>query len=121
MHGVSNFKAKLFNSDPLSLCGQDLDEAMKKSTATWKIAVGHHTMRSVSDHGDTKELLQLLLPVLQVLLQTIYVHNISFQRAQLKKEFYDNNSMPYISRPTTSTSTSTGTTTAWSTLAAGTG
>nr|TKV97203.1 hypothetical protein SEVIR_9G478800v2 [Setaria viridis] len=44
---------------------KDLDEAMKKSTATWKIAVGHHTMRSVSDHGDTKELLQLLLPVLQ--------------------------------------------------------
>jgi tartrate-resistant acid phosphatase type 5 len=46
--------------------GQDLDEAMKKSTATWRVAVGHHTMRSVSDHGDTKELLQLLLPVLQV-------------------------------------------------------
>ncbi|XP_066354382.1 purple acid phosphatase 4-like [Miscanthus floridulus] len=44
---------------------KDLDEAMKKSTAAWKIAVGHHTMRSVSDHGDTKELLQLLLPVLQ--------------------------------------------------------
>jgi len=45
---------------------KDLDEAMKKSTAKWKIAVGHHTMRSVSDHGDTKELLQLLLPVLKV-------------------------------------------------------
>ncbi|XP_062216264.1 purple acid phosphatase 3-like isoform X2 [Phragmites australis] len=43
----------------------DLDEAMRKSSAMWKIAVGHHTMRSVSDHGDTKELLQLLLPVLQ--------------------------------------------------------
>uniref|UniRef100_A0A453IJE7 Calcineurin-like phosphoesterase domain-containing protein n=1 Tax=Aegilops tauschii subsp. strangulata TaxID=200361 RepID=A0A453IJE7_AEGTS len=45
---------------------QDLDEAMKKSTAKWKIAIGHHTIRSVSDHGDTKELLQLLLPVLKV-------------------------------------------------------
>ncbi|CAN6290088.1 unnamed protein product [Urochloa humidicola] len=44
---------------------EDLDEAMKKSTATWKIVVGHHTMRSVSDHGDTKELLELLLPVLK--------------------------------------------------------
>ncbi|KAL6649565.1 hypothetical protein ACP70R_013789 [Stipagrostis hirtigluma subsp. patula] len=44
---------------------KDLDEAMKKSTAKWKIAVGHHTMRSVSDHGDTKELVQLLLPVLK--------------------------------------------------------
>jgi tartrate-resistant acid phosphatase type 5 len=40
---------------------------MKKSTAKWKIAVGHHTIRSVSDHGDTKELLQLLLPVLKVI------------------------------------------------------
>ncbi|PWZ53963.1 hypothetical protein Zm00014a_009198 [Zea mays] len=44
---------------------KDLDGAMKTSTAAWKVAVGHHTMRSVSDHGDTKELLQLLLPVLQ--------------------------------------------------------
>lgn len=41
---------------------------MKKSTATWKIAVGHHTMRSVSAHGDTQELLELLLPVLKVTL-----------------------------------------------------
>jgi len=46
---------------------QDLDEAMEKSTTTWKIVVGHHTMRSVSDHGDTKELLKLLLPVLKVI------------------------------------------------------
>ncbi|KAK2630781.1 hypothetical protein QOZ80_3BG0287730 [Eleusine coracana subsp. coracana] len=30
---------------------KDLDEAMKKSTAKWKIAVGHHTMRTVSHHG----------------------------------------------------------------------
>jgi len=44
---------------------KDLDEAMEKSTTTWKIVVGHHTMRSVSDHGDTKELLKLLLPVLK--------------------------------------------------------
>ncbi|KAL6867446.1 hypothetical protein ACP4OV_015470 [Aristida adscensionis] len=44
---------------------KDLDKAMKKSTARWKIAVGHHTMRSVSEHGDTKELLKLLLPVLK--------------------------------------------------------
>lgn len=45
---------------------KDMDKEMKKSTAKWKIAIGHHTMRSVSDHGDTKELLQLLLPVLKV-------------------------------------------------------
>jgi tartrate-resistant acid phosphatase type 5 len=45
---------------------KDLDAAMKKSTAKWKIAVGHHTMRTVSHHGDTVELLQLLLPILKV-------------------------------------------------------
>ncbi|CAN6313458.1 unnamed protein product [Urochloa humidicola] len=44
---------------------KDLDEAMKKSTAKWKIVIGHHTMRSVSHHGDTEELLQLLLPILK--------------------------------------------------------
>jgi len=42
-----------------------MDGAMKKSRARWKVAVGHHTMRSVSAHGDTLELLQLLLPVLK--------------------------------------------------------
>ncbi|KAL6649564.1 hypothetical protein ACP70R_013788 [Stipagrostis hirtigluma subsp. patula] len=45
---------------------EDLNnKAMKKSTASWKIVVGHHTMRSVSEHGDTKELLKQLLPVLK--------------------------------------------------------
>jgi hypothetical protein len=51
---------------------QDLDEAMKKSTARWKIVVGHHTMRSVSEHGDTEELLKLLLPVLKVTFQKLF-------------------------------------------------
>ncbi|XP_066378574.1 purple acid phosphatase 3-like [Miscanthus floridulus] len=44
---------------------KDMDGAMKKSRARWKIAVRHHTMGSVSAHGDTLELLQLLLPVLK--------------------------------------------------------
>jgi tartrate-resistant acid phosphatase type 5 len=42
-----------------------MDLAMKKSTAKWKIAVGHHTMRSVSQHGGTAEILKLLLPILK--------------------------------------------------------
>ncbi|CAL9131461.1 unnamed protein product [Musa textilis] len=44
---------------------KDLDAALKESTAPWKIVVGHHAMRSVSEHGDTPELLALLLPVLK--------------------------------------------------------
>ncbi|KAH7656594.1 Acid phosphatase protein [Dioscorea alata] len=44
---------------------KDLDAALKESTAEWKVVVGHHPIRSVSEHGDTEELLELLLPMLK--------------------------------------------------------
>ncbi|PKI53465.1 hypothetical protein CRG98_026155 [Punica granatum] len=44
----------------------DLELALRESTATWKIAVGHHAIRSISHHGDTQELVKLLLPILRV-------------------------------------------------------
>ncbi|KAF3792416.1 Purple acid phosphatase 3 [Nymphaea thermarum] len=44
---------------------KDLDTALKQSPAKWKIVVGHHTIRSVGHHGDTVELQNLLLPVLE--------------------------------------------------------
>lgn len=47
---------------------------MKRSRARWKVAVGHHTMRSVSAHGDTQELLQLLLPVLRENCVDLYIN-----------------------------------------------
>ncbi|KAG1342699.1 purple acid phosphatase 3 [Cocos nucifera] len=53
---------------------KDLDEALKESSATWKIVVGHHTMRSVSDHGDTQELLTLLLPILKANEVDLYIN-----------------------------------------------
>jgi len=53
---------------------KDLDSALKESTATWKFVVGHHTMRSVSEHGDTQELLQLLLPVLKANEVDLYIN-----------------------------------------------
>ena len=93
---------------------QDLDEAMEKSIAMWKIVVGHHTMRSVSDHGDTKELLKLLLPVLKVIQK--------FPQLASKgswKQSFDGNFHSF--RKTASTSTSMGMITAWNTLAAETG
>ena len=52
----------------------DLDLALKESTATWKFVVGHHTMRSVSDHGDTQELLDLMLPVLKANGVDLYIN-----------------------------------------------
>ncbi|PKI71721.1 hypothetical protein CRG98_007854 [Punica granatum] len=43
----------------------DLESALTESIASWKIVVGHHSIRSIGHHGDTEELVKLLLPVLQ--------------------------------------------------------
>lgn len=43
----------------------EIDSALKESTARWKIVIGHHAVRSVGHHGDTPELVQRLLPILQ--------------------------------------------------------
>jgi len=40
--------------------------ALQESNAKWKIVVGHHTIRSAGQHGDTDELVEQLLPILQV-------------------------------------------------------
>ncbi|XP_073109952.1 purple acid phosphatase 17-like isoform X1 [Elaeis guineensis] len=53
---------------------EDLDSALKESMATWKIVIGHHTIRSVSDHGDTIELVNLLLPVLKAYGVDLYIN-----------------------------------------------
>ncbi|KAH9321306.1 hypothetical protein KI387_015945, partial [Taxus chinensis] len=53
---------------------QELEMGLKSSNATWKIVIGHHTVRSVGDHGDTVELLQLLLPVLETNKADMYVN-----------------------------------------------
>ncbi|URD82130.1 Purple acid phosphatase, partial [Musa troglodytarum] len=53
---------------------KDLDAALKASTAPWKNVVGHHTMRSASHHGDTAELLSLLLPILKVNGVDLYIN-----------------------------------------------
>ncbi|XAR55330.1 Acid phosphatase, partial [Bertholletia excelsa] len=44
---------------------QDLEWALKNSTAEWKIVVGHHAIRSIGYHGDTPELVLQLLPILE--------------------------------------------------------
>ncbi|WVZ51294.1 hypothetical protein U9M48_002450 [Paspalum notatum var. saurae] len=53
---------------------KDLDAALKQSKATWKIVVGHHAIRSVSEHGDTPELVQQLLPILKANRVDLYVN-----------------------------------------------
>jgi tartrate-resistant acid phosphatase type 5 len=42
-----------------------IDERLSKSTAPWKIVIGHHPIYSGGEHGDTPELVERLLPVLR--------------------------------------------------------
>ncbi|KAJ1394256.1 Metallo-dependent phosphatase-like [Sesbania bispinosa] len=53
---------------------KDLEIALKGSTANWKIVVGHHPVRSIGHHGDTKELITQLLPILEENNVDIYIN-----------------------------------------------
>ncbi|EXC05038.1 Purple acid phosphatase 3 [Morus notabilis] len=44
---------------------KDVDSALKRSTAKWKIVVGHHAIKSAGHHGNTQELESQLLPILE--------------------------------------------------------
>lgn len=44
-----------------------LESGLRESTAKWKIVVGHHAIRSAGYHGETEELIQLMLPILKVI------------------------------------------------------
>ncbi|XP_076904352.1 purple acid phosphatase 3-like [Bidens hawaiensis] len=50
--------------DYLSQLLEDVDAALKESSAKWKIVVGHHTIYSAGVHGNTQELVDKLLPIL---------------------------------------------------------
>ncbi|GLJ12412.1 hypothetical protein SUGI_0190460 [Cryptomeria japonica] len=51
-----------------------LNNALKVSQATWKIVVGHHPIRSIGEHGDTIELKEQLLPILEANQVDLYVN-----------------------------------------------
>ncbi|GAB4855462.1 Purple acid phosphatase 8 [Ancistrocladus abbreviatus] len=53
---------------------KDVDAALKESNAQWKIVVGHHTLQSAGHHGNTKELVEQLLPILQANDVDLYVN-----------------------------------------------
>ncbi|KAK7359513.1 hypothetical protein VNO77_01474 [Canavalia gladiata] len=44
---------------------KDVDLALQQSNAKWKIVVGHHAIRSAGYHGNTEELVNQLLPILE--------------------------------------------------------
>ncbi|RZC80768.1 hypothetical protein C5167_043347 [Papaver somniferum] len=45
---------------------EELKTVLKESDAKWKIVVGHHTLRSAGQHRDTRELVEQLLPILEL-------------------------------------------------------
>ncbi|KAJ7975291.1 Purple acid phosphatase [Quillaja saponaria] len=64
-HHTYDWRGVLPRKEYLSKLLQDVDLALKESTANWKIVVGHHTIRSIGHHGDTNELVQQLLPIIE--------------------------------------------------------
>uniref|UniRef100_A0A0E0F6H7 Purple acid phosphatase n=1 Tax=Oryza meridionalis TaxID=40149 RepID=A0A0E0F6H7_9ORYZ len=66
----------------LSTLLTDLGDAMSQSNATWKIVVGHHTISSGCEHGNTTDLVAMLLPVLKTYGADMYIngHDHCLQR-----------------------------------------
>ncbi|XP_022994036.1 purple acid phosphatase 3-like [Cucurbita maxima] len=62
---VYDWKAIFPRPNYLSNLLNEVDSALKDSNAKWKIVVGHHTLKSAGQHGDTQELLHQLLPILE--------------------------------------------------------
>ncbi|CAL5339084.1 unnamed protein product [Camellia sinensis] len=62
---VYDWKGVLPRKNYLSNLLNEVDLALKSSSAIWKIVVGHHTIKSAGQHGITEELVVNLLPILQ--------------------------------------------------------
>ncbi|XP_058213001.1 purple acid phosphatase 8-like [Rhododendron vialii] len=58
----------------LSSLLKDVDSALRESSAKWKIVVGHHTIKSAGQHGNTVELVAKLLPILQASDVDLYIN-----------------------------------------------
>ncbi|KAG4982875.1 hypothetical protein JHK87_027624 [Glycine soja] len=65
--------------------GKDLEIALKDSTAKWKIVVGHHPIRSIGHHGDTKELIRQLLPILEMLIMNLMLCDVLIQDSKIEQ------------------------------------
>ncbi|KAI4352073.1 hypothetical protein L6164_006359 [Bauhinia variegata] len=73
-HHKYDWRGVLPRKKYLSKLLEDLDLALKGSTANWKIVVGHHTIRSIGHHGDTIELKMQLLPILEANNVDMYIN-----------------------------------------------
>ncbi|CAL0329795.1 unnamed protein product [Lupinus luteus] len=60
-----DWKGVLPRGPYLSNLLKDVDSALAKSKAQWKIVVGHHTIKTAGLHGNTVELEDKLVPILK--------------------------------------------------------
>ncbi|KAJ7567149.1 hypothetical protein O6H91_02G133600 [Diphasiastrum complanatum] len=65
---------------------QVLSKALESSVATWKIVVGHHPIYSEGSHGDTVELIERLLPILNTQKADLYVNGHDHCLEHIKRE-----------------------------------
>lgn len=64
-HHRYDWRGVLPRNEYLSNLLKDLDLALRNSAANWKFVIGHHSIKSIGHHGDTKELVKQLLPILE--------------------------------------------------------
>lgn len=65
---------------------KNLSLALESSAATWKIVVGHHTIRSLGRHGDTPELVKSVLPILESHNVDVYINGHDHCLEHIKRE-----------------------------------
>ncbi|KAM7270276.1 hypothetical protein ACFE04_029490 [Oxalis oulophora] len=71
---IYDWRGVLPRSSYLGNLLKDLDSALKNSSATWKVVVGHHTIRSAGHHGDSQELIHHIVPILKANNVDMYVN-----------------------------------------------
>ncbi|KAK9735356.1 hypothetical protein RND81_04G200900 [Saponaria officinalis] len=69
-----NWRGVLPRQKYLSNLLKDVDRALEESKAKWKFVVGHHTILSAGHHGNTQELVDHLLPILEAHNVDLYIN-----------------------------------------------
>lgn len=72
--GVLNFTGLNSQEKEVEAILKNLRLSLSSSNATWKLVIGHHPIRSVGVHGDTLELVQSLLPLLEEHKVDLYIN-----------------------------------------------
>ncbi|KAL3688414.1 hypothetical protein R1sor_014723 [Riccia sorocarpa] len=65
---------------------QRLQLKLETSSAQWKIVIGHHTVRSIGYHGDTVELVEKILPILEKNKVDLYLNGHDHSLQLIKHE-----------------------------------